>query len=71
LLIKNNLVDILKKVIDREKLDPTLTNALVSQLHDKDGRMIERIYERLLKERLEKEDSYGNFMSTLHYNMML
>ena len=58
-------------MIAREKLNPKLTNALISQLHDKDGRMIERIYERLLRERLEKEESYGNFMSPLHYNMMV
>lgn len=71
LLIKNNLVDILKKVIAREQMDPKLTHALIAQLHDKDGRMIERIYERLLQERLTKEESIGNFMSPLQYNMMV
>ena len=29
LLVKNNLSDILKSVIDREKLDPKLTHALI------------------------------------------
>ena len=29
LLVKNNLSDILKNVIDREKLDPKLTHALI------------------------------------------
>ena len=30
ILIKANLKDVLKKVIDREKLDPKLTHALIS-----------------------------------------
>ena len=72
LLIKNNLVDIIKKVIAREKIDSELTHALISQLHDKDGRMMERIYERLLQERMKDESpAVGNFMSPLHYNMMV
>ena len=33
--------------------------------------MIERIYERLLKERLRNDDAVGNYMSGLHYNMMV
>ena len=33
--------------------------------------MIERIYERLLKERLVNDDEVGNYMSPLHYNMMV
>ena len=33
--------------------------------------MIERIYERLLKERLRNDDAVGNYMSSLHYNMMV
>ena len=33
--------------------------------------MIERIYERLLKERLENDDAVGDYMSPLHYNMMV
>ena len=70
-LIKANLSDVLKKVIDREKLEPGLTHALISQLHDRDGRMIERIYERLLRERLQNPEALGNYMSPLHYNMMI
>ena len=70
-LIKANLSKVLRKLIEREVLDPSLTHALVSQLHDKDGRMIERIYERLLKERMTKKESVGDFMSPLHYNLML
>ena len=71
ILIKANLKDVLKKVIDREQLDPKLTHALISQLYDKDGRMVERIYDRLLKERLRNEEAVGNYMSQLHYNMMV
>lgn len=71
MLIKNNLSDVLRQVIDRDRLDPKLTHALISQLHDKDGRMIERMYERLLKERLTKKEALGDFMSPLHYNMMI
>ena len=70
-LIKADLKEVLKTLIDREQLDEKVTHALVSQLHDKDGRMIERIYERLLRERLSKDDCVGQFMSPLHYNMML
>ena len=71
-LIKANLSDVLKKVIDRQTdLGPSLAHALISQLHDKDGRMIERIYERLLRERLSNKELLGNFMSPLHYNMMI
>lgn len=70
-LIKADLTDILKQVIDRKSIDAKLTHALISQLHDKDGRLIERIYDRLLKERLSQEDSVGKFMSPLHYNMMM
>jgi len=70
-LVKANLSEVLVKLIDREVLDPKLTHALISHLHDKDGRMIERIYERLLRERLTKEGCEANFMSPLHYNFMM
>ena len=40
-------------------------------MYDKDGRMVERIYERLLKERLTMDSAVGNFMSPLQYNMMI
>ena len=70
-LIKANLSKILRKLIEREVLDPSLTHSLISQLHDKDGRMIERIYERLLKERMTKKECLGDYMSPLHYNLML
>lgn len=70
-LIKANLSKVLRKLIEREVLDPSLTHSLISQLHDKDGRMIERIYERLLKERMTKKECIGDYMSPLHYNLML
>jgi len=71
-LIKANLTEILKKLIDREtEIDQPLAHSLVSQLHDKDGRLIERIYERLLKERLGDNQKVGAFMTPLHYNMMV
>ena len=70
-LIKANLSKVLRKLIDRDTLDPKLTHALIAQLHDKDGRLIERIYDRLLKERMNKEECVGNFMSPLHYNLMM
>ena len=70
-LVKANLNDILKKIIERDQLDPKLTHALISHLYDKDGRMAERIYERLLKERLSNDSAVGSFMSPLHYNMMI
>lgn len=71
-LVKANLTDILKKVIDRDaEIDHPMTHALIAQLHDKDGRLIEKIYERLLKERLSNEKKVGAYMSQLHYNMMV
>lgn len=33
--------------------------------------MIERIYDRLLKERMTKKECEGDFMSPLHYNLMM
>jgi len=33
--------------------------------------MIERIYERLLKERMNNPEQEGNYMSPLHYNLMM
>ena len=70
-LIKANLSKVLKKLIERDVLDTKLTHALISQLHDKDARMIERIYDRLLRERLTKPECEGDFMSPLHYNLMM
>lgn len=70
-LVKNDLKDILKKLVNRDNLEPKLTHALVSQLHDKDGRMIERIYERLLRERLTNDECVGEYMEPIHYNMMM
>ena len=33
--------------------------------------MVERIYERLLKERLTMDSAVGNFITPLQYNMMI
>lgn len=33
--------------------------------------MIEYIYDRLLKERMTKEECVGDFMSPLQYNLMM
>ena len=71
-LIKANLSDVIKQVINREnELEPSLSHALISHLHDKDGRLIESIYDRLLRDRLARDEKVGNYMRPLHYNMMI
>ena len=49
--------------------NPQLVNALISQLYDKNGKLIEQMYTQLLRERLEHSGS--PLMSSLTYNLMM
>lgn len=55
---RSDLPNIVRKLLEREKsFDDKLTAGLVNSLHDRDGALLEQLYNRLLSERTSREKS--------------
>ena len=71
-LIKNDMRLTLQQLIEMPNKDPKLANALITNLFDRSGRKVERVYEQMRKDYLASDDkTKGPFVTPLQYNMMI